>query len=95
MLEESDIPYRYREYREDPLSATEIGVLLKKLGVDAADVLRKNDAVYKKLGLSGKETNARLVKLMAGNPTLLQRPIGVRGNKAVVGRPPENLLELA
>jgi len=62
--------------------------------VSPIDVLRRNDAAFKKLGLTGNESAARLVKLMADNPTLLQRPIGVRGKKAVVGRPPENLLEL-
>ena len=94
MLKENDIRYRYREYREDPLSATEIRALLEKLGAEAADVLRRNDAAYKKLGLSGEESSGRLVKLMTEHPTLLQRPIGVRGRKAVVGRPPEKLLEL-
>jgi len=95
LLKAEDVSYRYRDYRDEPLSATEIRAVLKKLGLKPIDVLRKNDAAYKKLGLTGKETAARLVKLMAENPTLLQRPIGVRGKKAVVGRPPENLLELA
>ena len=45
-------------------------------------------------GLTGDEPDGRLIKLMAQHPTLLQRPIGVRGRKAVVGRPPEKLLEL-
>ena len=94
MLKEEEIPYRYRDYRDAPLSVTELRALLKKLGVGPTDVLRRNDAAFKKLGLTGKEPAARLVKLMAENPTLLQRPIGVRGKKAVVGRPPENLLEL-
>ena len=94
MLKEKEVPYRYRDYRDEPLSATEIRALLQKLGQRPGDVLRRNDAAFKKLGLTGKEPAARLVKLMAENPTLLQRPIGVRGKKAVVGRPPENLLEL-
>ena len=94
MLKKEDVAYRYRDYRDEPLSATEIRALLKKLGVGPADLLRRKDAAYKKLKLTGKETAARLVKLMADNPTLLQRPIGIRGKKAVVGRPPEKLLEL-
>jgi arsenate reductase len=95
LLKEKEIPYRYRDYRDEPLSATEIRAVLEKLGVGPVDVLRRSDAAFKKLGLTGNESAARLVKLMAGNPTLLQRPIGVHGKKAVVGRPAENLLELA
>ena len=93
-MKEKEIPYRYRDYRDEPLSATEIRAVLEKLGVRPVDVLRRNDAAFKKLGLTGNESAARLVKVMADNPTLLQRPIGVRGKKAVVGRPAENLLEL-
>jgi arsenate reductase len=94
LLKAEDVAYRYRDYRDEPLTATEIRAVLKKLGLKPTDVLRKKDAAYKKLGLTGTEPAARLVKLMAENPTLLQRPIGVRGKKAVVGRPPESLLEL-
>ena len=56
------------------------------------ELLRKRDAT--KAGLSGKETDEDLIRLMVGNPRLLQRPIGVMGNKAAVGRPVENLLGL-
>ena len=86
--------YRYREYTAEPLKQTEIKKILKMLGLTAKDVLRKNDKAYKELGLTGDESNAVLIKHMASHPTLLQRPIGVAGNKAVVGRPPDKLLEL-
>ena len=56
------------------------------------ELLRKRDAT--KAGLSGNETDEDLIRLMVGNPRLLQRPIGVLGNKAAVGRPVENLLGL-
>ena len=94
MLDEKGIAYRYREYTEEPLSQAEIKRVLKKLGMTPKDVLRKNDKAYKELGLTGDEKTAELVKLMAEHPTLLQRPIGVVGDKAAVGRPVENLLEL-
>lgn len=64
------------------------------MGLKAHDVLRKNDKAFKENGLTGDETQAELIRLMAKHPTLLQRPIGVKGKKAVVGRPVENLLEL-
>lgn len=94
MLEESGIEYRYREYTEQPLSKAELKDVLGKLGVGPKAVLRKNDKAYKDNGLTGQESDARLIALMAEHPTLLQRPIGVKGKKAVVGRPIENLLEL-
>ena len=95
MLDENGIDYRYRDYKKDPLSADEIKSVLRKLGVKPAEVLRKKDAAYKEQGLTGKESDSRLISLMARHPTLLQRPIGVKGRQAALGRPIENLLELA
>lgn len=92
MLNDRGIEFEYREYKKEPLSEAELRDVLKKLGAGPRDVLRKRDAT--KLGLSGDETDAQLIALMAENPTLLQRPIGVVGKKAAVGRPPEALLEL-
>ena len=94
MLDENGIEYRYREYRQEPLSESEIRSVLDKLGLAAHDVLRPRDRAFKELGLSGNEPESDLIARMAEHPTLLQRPIGVKGNRAVVGRPPENLLEL-
>ena len=94
MLDERGVKYRYREYTEEPLSKAEITKILATLRMRPADVLRKNDKVYAELGLTGSEPDAKLITLFAKHPTLLQRPIGVNGNKAVIGRPPEKLLEL-
>lgn len=66
--------------------------MFSKLGMTPRELLRKRDAT--KAGLSGNETDEDLIRLMVGNPRLLQRPIGVMGNKAAVGRPVENLLGL-
>jgi arsenate reductase len=94
LLKKKKVEYRYREYTEEPLSKKEIESVLGMLGVEPAEVLRKNDAAYKTLGLTGKEPKAKLVALMAEHPTLLQRPIAILGKKAVVGRPPERILAL-
>ena len=93
-MDEHGVPYRYREYRKEPLGVREIRSVLKALGLGPRDVLRRNDRAYKELGLSGEEDDRTLVRLMADNPTLLQRPIGLFEGRAVVGRPPENLLRL-
>ena len=92
MLNENGIAHTYREYTQDPLTAAELRDVLSKLSLGPKDVLRKRDAT--KAGLSGDESDDTLIGLMATNPRLLQRPIGVLGDKAAVGRPVENLLSL-
>lgn len=94
MLDERGVEYRYREYKQDPLSEEELRSVLGKLGVGPKEVLRRNDKAFRELRLSGDEPDSKLIALMAENPTLLQRPIGIAGKKAVVGRPVERLLEL-
>ncbi len=92
MLNERGVTYTYREYTRDPLSAQEIRTVLGQLGMSARQVLRGRDA--KKQGLSGREDDEQLIALMAENPRLLQRPIGVLNGRAELGRPPENLIRL-
>ncbi len=94
MLETNGVEFTFRDYEKLPLSAGEIDRLLKKLGVGAVDVLRKKDKAYQELGLTGAESDRTLIRHMADHPGLLNRPIGVLGSKAVLGRPPEKLLEL-
>jgi arsenate reductase len=95
LLDENGIEYRYRDYVKNPLSEAEIRDVLKLLGLRPRDVLRTKDPNVKELGLTGDEPDAQLIAAMAKHPTLLQRPIGIEGNRAVVGRPPERLLDLA
>ena len=95
MLEEHGVAYRYRDYKKEPLSKQEIGAVVKLLKTSARDLLRRNDKAYKELGLSGTESEPRLIGLMAEHPTLLQRPIGIKGKSARLGRPIQALLELA
>lgn len=95
MLDERAIPYRYREYTREPLTEREIREILGFLKIPARDLLRTRDAAYTRLGLTGDEPEEELIRAMAENPTLVQRPIGRRPGTAVLGRPPERLLELA
>ena len=94
MLNERGVEFRYREYTKEPLSEDELRSVLAKLDLPASALFRKREKVGKELGLTGKESDEVLVPHMAQHPTLLQRPIGVLGDKAAVGRPVENLLEL-
>ena len=92
MLNEQGIEFEYREYTKQPLNRTELEGLFSKLSMNPTDCLRTRDA--KKLGLTGAESNDDLLALMVDHPRLLQRPIGILGDQAVIGRPPENLLAL-
>ena len=94
MLKEKDIEYRYREYTEEPLTVEELRSVFEMLGVPPKKLLRKRDKAYKELGLTGKEPDDVLIGHMADHPTILERPIGVKGGRAVVGRPIEELLTL-
>ncbi len=94
LLQDKGVEFTFRDYEKDPLSAAEIEALLKKMRVSARDVLRKNDKAYRQLDLTGQESDRVLAKHMAAHPGLLNRPIGVRGKKAILGRPPEKLLDI-
>ena len=94
MLDESGVAYRYRDYKRQPLDESELGALFAKLELAPCDLLRRRDRAYRELGLTGDEPDERLLQLMAEYPTLLERPIGVLGDRAVVGRPPDRLLRL-
>ena len=83
------------EYLKSPLDINEISNLLKKLGYTARDLLRKGEDVYKNENLSDKSlTEDFLIDMMSKNPILIERPIVVSNGKAVIGRPPEKVLEI-
>lgn len=79
---------------ETPDAAT-LHALLKKLGLRARELLRTKEDEYKALGLDNPAlTDDAIIALMTQHPKLIERPIVVRGDKAVLGRPPENVLTL-
>ena len=82
-------------YLETPLNTSQIKELLLKLGINARQLLRKGEDAYKENQLSDPElTEDQLIAAMAEFPKLIERPIVVKDNRAVLGRPPENVLEL-
>ena len=95
MLDERGVEYRYRDYKQDPLDEEELRAVFARLGKSPRELLRRRDKAYRELGLTGDEPEDRLIRLMARHPTLLERPIGMLADRAVVGRPPDRLLELA
>jgi arsenate reductase len=82
-------------YLETPPDAETIGQLLRQLGFGARQLLRTGETVYKDLGLADPSLDdTRLIAAMAAHPILIERPILVNGDRAVIGRPPELILEL-
>ena len=95
LLKDRGADFEPINYYEQPLSTQELRKLIDKLGIAPRDLLRKGEQVYRDLGLAKRElTDDELIRLMVENPDLIQRPIVVKGNKAVLGRPPESVEEL-
>ena len=83
------------EYLETPLDADTVRGLLGALGMSARDLLRGGEAPYRELGLSDSSLSEDdLVAAIAAHPILMQRPVVRRGDRAVVGRPPERVADL-
>ena len=94
LLRESGIPYDKVNYYLQPLSKKKLTELVRKLKMKPRDLLRKGEPVYKELGLASDEfSDSELIALMVEHPDLLQRPIVERGDRAVLGRPTENVKE--
>ncbi|RMQ47041.1 Arsenate reductase [Pseudomonas cichorii] len=82
-------------YLENPPDADRLRELLGKLGIGARQLLRSGEDDYKTLNLADPSLgDEQLIAAMAAHPKLIERPILVAGDKAVIGRPPENILEL-
>jgi arsenate reductase len=94
LLQERDVPFRERLYVDEPLSRAELSDLRGRLGRPAREWLRSGEAAFREAGLPPDADEERLLDVMARHPILMERPILVRGPRAVVGRPPERVLEL-
>lgn len=95
LLEEHGIQPDIVRYLETPPTAVTLKALLKALGIPARELLRNKEAEYSELGLDDPGLGeAALIAAMVKHPRLIERPIAVDGKRAVIGRPPEKVLEL-
>lgn len=95
MLRGKDIEPKIIDYIENPPTAEEFREILAKLDLSPRDLLRRGEKIYKQLELSDTAlSDTALITAMVGNPILIERPIVVNGDKAALGRPPENVLEI-
>ena len=93
-MTEKGVQFEAIDYTKEPLSAAALKRLLYAAGISPRDVLRTNETAYKDF-VTGKELDDdELISVMVAHPELIQRPIVVRGDKAVLARPAENLKKL-
>ena len=100
ILEKKKVKTEIVEYLKAPPTQKEIKGLLKMLGMKAEELVRKGELLYKEkfdrkdsFGAAKKLTEAQWIKILSENPILIERPIIVKGNKAIIGRPPKKVLE--
>ncbi|MEX1032375.1 MAG: arsenate reductase (glutaredoxin) [Cellvibrionaceae bacterium] len=95
ILQDKGIEPEVVEYLETPPDAATLKQLLKKLGMGPRDLMRKGEDAFKDNKLHRPElSDDQLIDYMVRYPKLIERPIVVKGNRAVLGRPPENVLDL-
>jgi arsenate reductase (glutaredoxin) len=94
LLDARGVAYEERRYLETPLTREELGDLARRLARPAREWTRTQEPAWAALGLPASAPNESLLDAIARHPELLERPMLVRGERAVVGRPPDAILEL-
>ena len=95
LIEHAGIEPEVVLYLETPPTVGELEEILDKLGLEPMELIRRGEEIYKELGLVGQELSREAaLELMVAHPKLIERPIVIAGERAVLGRPPENVNEL-
>ena len=95
LLEERNVDLEVVRYLETPPDEAALRALLDQLGMTPLELMRRGEARYRELGLKDADvSDGERIRAMAGNPILIERPIFITGGRAIVGRPPERVLEL-
>ncbi|MDT3720205.1 arsenate reductase (glutaredoxin) [Pseudomonas oryzihabitans] len=95
LLQNRELAVSVVPYLETPPDAEQLRALLAKLGIDARQLLRTSEDAYRELNLADPALDdTALIAAMVAQPRLIERPIAVRGERAVIGRPPERVLEI-
>ncbi len=95
IAQQQQVSFDIVEYLQSPLAEEEIRSLLRKLKVPASDLLRSSDSLYKELQIDKKILDENeIISLIAKYPKLMQRPIVVKGDKAIIARPPEKIFDI-
>lgn len=93
LLEEKGVSIEIFKYLDTPPSREEIVALLLQLGVSARELMRTKEDLYKELGLANVEDEAALIDALVEHPNLIERPILIQEDKAIIGRPVEMVID--
>jgi len=94
LIKEKGIKPEIRLYLKDVPSVEEFKLVLAKLNMNASDLVRRNEAIYKERLKGMTFTEDEWITILLESPKLIERPIVLKGHKGVIGRPPENVLQL-
>ena len=95
LIQEKNIDINIIEYLKTPPDISQLKQILKKLGYEPRQLMRKSEQIYKDLDLGNENKTAEdLVITMTQNPILIERPIVLSGEKVAIGRPPESVLNI-
>jgi arsenate reductase len=94
ILEAETTDFTVIKYLDEELNAKELSDIIKLLSIKPIELIRKNESLWKENFKNLTFTDKELIDVMIKNPKLIERPIVVNGNKAVVGRPPEKILDV-
>ncbi|WP_026752906.1 arsenate reductase (glutaredoxin) [Sediminibacter sp. Hel_I_10] len=94
LLKDSKKDFKVVEYLKDPISEEDLKSILTKLKMSPIDLVRKNESIWKSNFQDKQLSDQDIIEAMLSHPKLIERPIVVNDNKAVIGRPSENILEI-
>lgn len=94
ILETKKADYKAIKYLDIPLSEEKLGKIIKILKIKPIELVRKNEAIWKENFRELEFTDDELIQVMAKYPQLIERPIVINGDKAVIGRPPKKILDI-
>tara|TARA_B100000902_G_C27011551_1_gene765053 strand:+ start:304 stop:645 length:342 start_codon:yes stop_codon:yes gene_type:complete len=94
ILQENGIDTEIIEYLKEPITKDIIKDLIKKLNILPKELIRTNEEIWKTKGRNQGLDGDEIIELMVNHPRLIERPIVVNGKKAIIGRPPEDVLKI-
>jgi len=94
ILENETTDFKVIKYLDEELNAKELAEIIKLLRIKPIELVRKNESLWKDNFKNSTFTDKELIDVMIKNPKLIERPIVINGNKAVVGRPPKKILDI-
>lgn len=93
LLQEIGVPHEVRFYISEPLSVEEIRILLRQLDLPVTELIRKGEALFTERYANAELSDEGWIQVLIEHPQLMQRPIVLKGDKAIIARPPEKVLE--